>query len=133
MGKGRRSLFLKALLLLFGARIALVFFPLSFLQRALSRISPPSRSVPQPPFSLEEFSWAVSAASRYVPGARCLPQALAAQVLLQAHGFPVDFRIGVAKESQGAFQSHAWVESGGKIITGSMDTDRYTVLLRFSR
>ena len=40
--------------------------------------------------------------SRYLPGATCLTQALAAQALLTQSGFPSQVEIGVAKETTGA-------------------------------
>ena len=76
--------------------------------------------------------WAVQVASRYVPRATCLTQALTAQALLGFGGIPTSVRIGVAKEA-GGFEAHAWVESGGKILMGGTESaQKYTQMLSFS-
>ena len=41
----------------------------------------------EPLYSVEQIVWAVRAVSRHVPGATCLTQALAAQVLLSRAGY----------------------------------------------
>lgn len=74
----------------------------------------------------------MAVASRYVPAASCLTQALAGQVLLNQHDAPALLRIGVAKNEQGTFQAHAWVESQGRILIGnSPELFRYTRLTEF--
>ena len=52
--------------------------------------------------SLEQMVWAVTVVSRYLPGATCLTQALAAQALLTQSGFPSQVEIGVAKDRRSA-------------------------------
>jgi hypothetical protein len=79
--------------------------------------------------SVERIAWAVGAASRYVPTATCLSQALAAQVLLARHGHPASLRIGVARGAAGRLEAHAWIESRGRIVIGgTADLARYTPL-----
>ena len=79
--------------------------------------------------SANRIAWAVSVASRYVPAATCLPQALAARVLLKQQGYPARLHIGVAKGEGGQLEAHAWVESQGRIVVGnSQDLSRYTPL-----
>jgi Transglutaminase-like superfamily len=71
----------------------------------------------------------VALASRYVPTATCLAQALAGQTLLAQQGEPAVLRIGVAKNEAGKLEAHAWVESQGRIVIGaSLDLCRYTQL-----
>lgn len=72
-----------------------------------------ARSVPA-----ERVAWAVAAASRFVPGATCLTQALAARLLLAWLGHPALVRIGVARDAGGSIAAHAWVESGGAVVLG---------------
>ena len=80
--------------------------------------------------SLEQIAWAVAAASRCVPVATCLVQALAAQVLLGRRGHPVELHIGVARGARGRLEAHAWVESRGRVVIGGVDDlSRYTRLL----
>jgi hypothetical protein len=59
----------------------------------------------------------VQSAARYVPGAVCLPQALAVQFLLSRRGIMTELKLGVAK-CEGAMQGHAWLESEGKPVFG---------------
>jgi hypothetical protein len=59
----------------------------------------------------------VQSAACYVPGATCLPQALAAQFLLSRRGIMTDLKLGVAK-CEGAVLGHAWIELDGKPIFG---------------
>jgi len=72
---------------------------------------------------------AVTVASRYVPKATCLTQALATQVLLARRGHSVHLRIGVARSETGEFQAHAWVECYGRVVIGGADAPvRFTPL-----
>ncbi len=61
----------------------------------------------------------VRRASRYVPAATCLTQALATQILLARRGQVSNLRIGVSKGQEGELKAHAWVESEGKIVMGN--------------
>ena len=70
------------------------------------------------------LSWAVGAASRYVPGATCLTQALALEAMLVRTGHRCRVEIGVAKD-EGVLQAHAWVVSGHLIVLGGPDVGRY--------
>ena len=73
--------------------------------------------------------WAVTLASRYVPGATCLPQALAGELLLRRAGIAGELRIGVAKRNDGRLRAHAWVESGGAVVIGG-GRGEFTLLTR---
>jgi hypothetical protein len=69
---------------------------------------------------INKIIWAVAVASRYVPVATCLTQALAGQVLLKQHCAPALLRIGVMKNQRGALQAHAWIESQGQVVIGNV-------------
>ena len=60
----------------------------------------------------------VSVASRYVPHATCLTQALATQIMLSWRGQATELRLGVARGTRGAFEAHAWIESCGRVVIG---------------
>ena len=69
-------------------------------------------------------------ASRYVPRATCLVQALATQILLGRHGHAGQVHIGVALDEKLGFRAHAWVESQGEVlIGGSEELDGYAPML----
>lgn len=81
---------------------------------------------------MEQVVWAVRVASRYLPGATCLTQALAAQALLTHSGFPAQVEIGVAKDSDEEkvrqFRAHAWVVCHGQVVLGGQPGPRYNSL-----
>jgi hypothetical protein len=79
--------------------------------------------------SVERVAWAVEVAARYVPGATCLTQALAAQSLLSRGGHRSELHIGVAKGPGNEFGAHAWVQCEDRIVIGGANLDRYTPLL----
>lgn len=79
------------------------------------------------------IAWAVTRASRAVPGAACLTQALAAQVLLERHGFPARVQVGVRRSDGAQLLAHAWVESDGRILLGGTDLSGYTPLAVLER
>ena len=125
-----RHLLLKSALLLYATRLGLWLLPLPTLRRLLAKLRP---TKPIPPerhsANIEKITWAVMLASRYVPAATCLTQALAGQILLAQHGEPSLLRIGVAKNEAGKLEAHAWVESRGRIVIGATpELFRYTRL-----
>jgi hypothetical protein len=63
-----------------------------------------------------------------VPGATCLTQALAAQVLLAQSGYHSRIEIGVTKDDERHFRAHAWVVCGNEIVIGGAEVDRYVPL-----
>jgi hypothetical protein len=79
--------------------------------------------------AVNRVTWAVTVASRYIPGVKCLARALATQVLLNQRGYATCLRLGVAKDEKGQLEAHAWVESQGKIVIGGLgNLSRYTPL-----
>jgi hypothetical protein len=123
----RRILIESAIWLLL-VRLGLWLLPFQVLRQWLSRAANP-RALTQTP--ADTIVWAVKQASRYVPRATCLTQALAAQVMLRREGFPAQVRIGVALNSKSELKAHAWLESEGKILIGDSEVDRFTPLPRF--
>ena len=79
------------------------------------------------PGEVDRIGWAVRSAARFVPGATCLPQALAAEAILRRRGHPADLRLGVTRGDHGV-EAHAWVESYGRVIVGDGDLDRFEPL-----
>lgn len=54
----------------------------------------------------------------YVPQGTCLTKALAGYIILSHEGYSVCLQIGVAKDQNGKFVAHAWIESDGRVIIG---------------
>lgn len=75
--------------------------------------------------SPDQIGWAVEAAGRYVPNARCLARALAARTLLGWAGHESDVRFGVAKDPAGRLHAHAWAEVEGRVIVGAHDASDF--------
>jgi transglutaminase superfamily protein len=78
------------------------------------------------------IAWAVTVAARYIPGSKCLVQALAGRKLLANYGFSSAIHIGVAKDSKNWLNAHAWVEAEGKTVIGG-DTAAYAPLIGASQ
>jgi hypothetical protein len=96
--------------------------------RAHAWCGPPPQSSVSPP-TVEHVSWAVRAASRFIPGAsNCLVRALATQTLLGRFGYRSELRIGVSKAADGSLAAHAWLESAGAIVIGEFQLDHYVPL-----
>jgi hypothetical protein len=99
-----------------------------------------ARAAPRKTVSHDEWPRAVRRAvlraARSVPGSSCLAQSLAAEHLLRAAGHRARLSIGVAhtpnpRGTGVALDAHAWVESGGVLVTGDDARDRYRLLTSF--
>jgi len=112
-----RRLLVRSVLLVAAARLALWTLPFNVVRRLFARRA---RQSPAPYPTTERIGWAISVAKRFVPKGNCLPQALAAELLLTRGGYPVELRIGVAKTHDGQLEAHAWVESGGRLVVGDL-------------
>lgn len=121
---------LKATLLLWTVRLGLWFLPFETVRRLLIGFSEgPARLRDTGQASVAEVTWAVETAGRYMPwAATCLTLALSAQILLLRRGHRALIHIGVAKGDGETFLAHAWVETGGEIIIGDHELERYTPL-----
>jgi hypothetical protein len=77
----------------------------------------------------QHIAWAIKTASRSIPRATCLPQAVAAQFLLIRNAYPADLQIGVGRKENGQLEAHAWVLSNTGIIAGGIpDLDHFVPL-----
>lgn len=125
-----RGTFVRAALWLVAFRVGLLVLPL----RVLSRVA--VGGAPEPPAAPAESAarearrvrWAVAAAARRVPGARCLTQALAAQRLLARSHPATELRFGARRGPRGAFEAHAWLEQGGVVVFGDPQPQRFRPL-----
>jgi len=83
-----------------------------------------------PAGTAQRVSRAIPSSARLVPGASCLTQALAAEVLMRRRGHPCSLRLGVARNAAGDLRAHAWLESNGVSVVGGGLSD-YTLLPAF--
>ena len=124
-----KRLLIAALFCTAAVRAGLWLLPFQTIRRIVGRAATGDRRPRAGEFTVQRLVRAVATASRCVPCASCLTQAMAAQVLLSRHGYASCLRIGVAKEASGPFEAHAWLERDGEVILGGTDTGRYTPLL----
>lgn len=121
------------LMLVCSVRLGLSLLPFRLVERMLRKLVEPASTAARSRARDSEVNRCVVSSvrrvSRYVPGASCLTQALAAQVLLARRGEFANLRIGVTRDDKGEFRAHAWIESNGKIILGRRrDLHNYSVL-----
>jgi len=118
------------------ARFALTFLRLSHVMEFVARGANNRflRCLPlfQNRYDLTRLTRLADIAARIMrAGGPCLVRSLLLFWLLKARGEPAELLIGVSKETSG-LQSHAWIESQGKIIADDLDmTGRFATLLRF--
>jgi len=124
----RRSLLPEAVAYLLMARLALIFVPFPRLARRLGSFVPPTDArvlkvrtqAPNDQVELAEaVSWAVTRAARYLPfKAVCLPQAMAARLMLKRRGVKSVMHFGAAKSADKPLDAHAWLDAAGVEVTG---------------
>ena len=67
----------------------------------------------------EAIGWAVTRSARYVPfKAVCLPQAMAARIMLRRRGVRSVLHFGAAKGKEKPLDAHAWLDAAGVEVTG---------------
>lgn len=125
-----RRLVLQALIAVASTRAVL---PLLSFRRVHAFVLGRSRATSgRAPIDVARVGWAVRAASRVVPGASCLTQAFAAQLLLARSGVPSELQIGVARSPGERLRAHAWVMAGETIVVGGEERRAFTQLRRES-
>jgi transglutaminase superfamily protein len=123
-----RLLSIRALCLVSAVRLGLWLLPVRTVGRLLGWFVPrmpggiPDPSVP------DRVARAVTRASRVVPGATCLTQALAAQVFLERQGLPTRLHIGIRGGGQ-AMRAHAWLDTQETTVIGGALAGQWTPLL----
>ena len=128
IGGRRRALLIEAALWLLAARIALLAAPFPLLARRLGAfVSPTDERVaiaaqsraPEHAQLAEDIGWAIVRAARYVPfKAVCLPQAMAARIMLGRRGVASVLHFGAAKGKDRPIDAHAWLDAAGVEVTG---------------
>lgn len=123
----RYGLALHALVTLAAVRVVLSFQSYKVARRAFKKWATPGRlRIGTDPWTIRYY---IRRAARFVPGARCLAQALAADIVLRQAGHDPIVRIGVVQR-HGLIEAHAWVMLNGRVILGDENgaLDAYSVL-----
>lgn len=123
MPRKERHLLLRSFIWISAVRVGLWVLPLRAIRSIILSYGKDSRND-----SVEEVVRAVRTSSRYVPGATCLTQALAAQALLAGSNHQSRIEIGVAKDGE-LFAAHAWLVCDEQIVLGGPDVTRYVPLV----
>jgi Transglutaminase-like superfamily len=123
----RRALLVEAVMCLLAARLALIFVPFPRLARHIGTFVPPTdpRATPakagaadERKLLAEDIGWAVTRSARYLPfKAVCLPQAMAARVMLKRRGVASVMHFGAAR-GRDKLDAHAWLDAAGVEVTG---------------
>lgn len=131
--RGQRQLLVLALIVVANVRVALCVLPSRLIVRLMRRLThvAAGASRSRGP-SAERVAWAVSSASRVVPRATCLTQAISGQLLLRHYGHAAKLCLGVARSEPGRFLAHAWLERDGRVLLGGAESVTFTRLPSFS-
>ncbi|MGV3633975.1 MAG: lasso peptide biosynthesis B2 protein [Pseudorhodoplanes sp.] len=85
-------------------------------------------------FAIAEANWVAWAiettAIRRGMDAQCLPRALAAHAMLRRRGIASKLCLGVARDGRD-ITAHAWIETGGRVLVGGEDQQRFAPLAAF--
>jgi hypothetical protein len=123
----QRVMLAEAAAYLFVTRLALIFIPFPRLARRLGAFLPPAD--PRVPAASAadagdaqlavDIGWAVTRAARYLPfRAVCLPQAIAAQMMLRRREIRSVMHFGAGKGADKPLEAHAWLDAAGVEVTG---------------
>ena len=95
------------------------------LRRLIEAYSVPGPAAPPQRADLAEIAWSVRNAARLVPGATCLTQASAGQLLLAKRGLASTIRLSVPAQAPapGRLAPHAWLMAGDTIVMGGTAED----------
>lgn len=105
-----------------GTRAALAVLPWRRVSAAFERTA--ARPGPPDWDRARRVQWAVgSVARRLLPARPCLTQALVARELLRRQGVETALKIGAAREPEGSFRAHAWLEHRGRTVMGQVHSD----------
>jgi len=124
----QRLLLAEAAVWLWLARLALIVVPFPRLARRLGTVLPPAearavqaqwRAQPRAEATAAVIGWAVTRAARYVPfRAVCLPQAMAARMMLKRRGIGSVLHFGAILGQEKPIDAHAWLDAAGVEVTG---------------
>lgn len=120
----------EAALHLAAAKAILVFVPFERWRTQLESESIPGQQSLPEIRQVGELVWAINGvSSRFPESLNCLPRALATRWMMQRRQWPNTLQLGVARDVNGKFEAHAWIEHQGKIVIGMVpDLDRFVKL-----
>ena len=133
-----RFLLIEATVCLFVSRL-IVLLPISYWSRYLGELqaeTPVTDSMIDTG-QVKRIKRALSVVSRHVPWrSDCLPQALAARMMLGRRKIPTTFYLGVAsvrQENGNMLEAHAWLRCGTIMVTGDEARPRFNIISTFAK
>src|SRR5262245_42951525 len=125
-----RGLVAEAAVMLAAARATLAILPFRWFEPWLSLNR--AGDAPSNPLLVRRVRSAVNIAARNLPlKVVCLPQAMAAKVMLARRATRSSLWIGTTRADDGELILHAWLEAGGMIVTGEAGRAGVTPVTRF--
>jgi hypothetical protein len=128
VGNHRRALLVEAVTWLLLTRLSLIFISFPKLARHLGTFVAPAdaralraraENSHDHAHLAEEIGWAVTRAARHVPfKAVCLPQAMAARIMLKRRGVESVLHFGARIGPDKPIDAHAWLDAAGVEVTG---------------
>ena len=128
VGHRRRAVLIEAVAWLLVARLSLIFVSFPRLARQFGTLVAPTDARALRAKSdnendqariAEEIGWAVTRAARHVPfNAVCLPQAMAARIMLKRRGIESVLHFGAKVGQDKPIDAHAWLDAAGVEVTG---------------
>lgn len=125
---GCRALLIEAVFWLLAVRAALILIPFPRLARRLGAFVPPAdprvqacqmQASGEQAATAALIGWAVTRAARHVPfKAVCLPQAMAARIMLKRRGVASVLHFGAGRGREKPLDAHAWLDAAGIKVTG---------------
>jgi hypothetical protein len=140
IGNRRQALLIEAAAWLLLARLSLIFISFPRLARRLGTFVPPTdvRAAQAKAGSdgdariAAEISWAVTRAARHIPfKAVCLPQAMAARIMLKRRGVCSVMHFGARKGHDKPLDAHAWLDAAGVEVTGYPVAEMFAEIASF--
>lgn len=128
-------LFLKAVFISAVVRATLLFLPF---KKVLSWLGEPNKETAQDTTAAytayaHKVKTALWLCNKYTPWkTECYVQALTARILLRRKGVPSTIYIGFRKNSDNQYEGHAWLRTGGIIVTGNKKLSAFHVHSFFS-
>lgn len=128
LGGRRRALIVEAVAWLLVLRLALWLVPFPRLARGLGAFVAPddprvaaagAATTADAARLARDVSWAVTRGAVHAPfKAVCLPQAMAARIMLNRRGVSSVLRFGAARTRSGPLAAHAWLDAAGVKVAG---------------
>ncbi len=128
---------LESFIMLGLARAAVLALPFRWLAKFLGKrkdsVKDDELSKDKPSPMAMKIAWIINKTSQYTPwDSNCLAKAVAGRFMLKRRKISGTVYFGMAKDSEGELEAHAWLRSGNKVLTGDTNLDQYAIVAIFS-